>query len=261
MQDFLVFEAEVFKLYVLVLVRVSGLLIAAPVLGSRNFPVLAKIGFAATLAALVTPVLPQLAQPLPDQLAPYALLAVGEMMIGLIMGFVMTLVFGAIQVAGQIMDMQSGFGLINVFNPAMETQFPIFGFFLFILAVLFLLATNGHHVMLRALMATFEKIPIGGFVGFRPEFGLEVTRWASALFVDGMVLAAPVAAALMLAYIVLGLLGRLVPQIQLFVVGFPITIAASLTVTALSVHIYIGVLNGMFTRMFRQVAILINSMS
>lgn len=260
MQDFLLFEAEVFKLYVLVLIRISGLVVSAPILGSRNFPILAKIGLAASVAALVTPSVTVVPGGLPDDVLPYALLAGGELMIGLLMGFVMTFMFAAIQVAGQIIDMQSGFGMINVFNPAMGAQFPVFGFYLFILAVLFLLTVNGHHVMLRALMATFEKIPIGGVV-IRPELGIEVNRWAQALFVDGLLLSAPVGAALLLAYVVMGILGRLVPQIQLFVVGFPLTIGLSLVVMAMSVHIYLAVLEGMFNGMFRQLGLLIDGMA
>jgi len=259
-QDFLLFEAEVFKLYVLVLIRVSGLVVSAPILGSRNFPVMAKIGLAGAVAALITPSVAPVPGGLPDDVLPYALMAGGELLIGLLMGFVMTFLFGAIQVAGQIIDMQSGFGMMNVFNPAMGAQFPVFGFYLFILAVLFLLAVNGHHVMLRALVATFDKIPIGGMV-LRPEMGLEINRWAQVLFIDGILLAAPVGAALLLAYVVMGILGRLVPQVQLFVVGFPLTIALSLVVMALSVHIYLAVLEGMFNGMFRNLGLLIDGMA
>ena len=74
---------------------------------------------------------------MPDDILAFAMMGVGELMIGMILGFAMTLVFSSIQMAGQLMDMQSGFGMMNVFNPALETQFPIFGFFLFILIFFF----------------------------------------------------------------------------------------------------------------------------
>ena len=172
----------------------------------------------------------------------------------------MTIIFASLQIAGQIIDMQAGFGLVNVFNPALETQFPIYGFFLFILAVLFLLVTNGHHLMLRALASTFDRIPLGGFV-LRPELLREVSRWGAAMFYDGLIIAAPVAAALLVAYVVMGLAGRVVPQIQLFVVGFPLTIALSLFIMAVSIGIYLQVLDGMFTKMFRNVASMVNGMT
>jgi flagellar biosynthetic protein FliR len=256
MDTFIIPEVETLKLFTLVMIRFSGLVVSAPVLGSRNFPVIAKIGLAATVAMLITPLLPALETPLPSEPLPFLLLAASEVTIGLLMGFVMTLVFAAIQVGGQIMDMQTGFGMMNVFNPALETQFPIFGFFFFILAVLYLLAVNGHHLMIRAMAATYEKIPVGGFA-LRPELMSEVSRWGSAVFVDGLMIAAPVAGAMLLAYVTMGLLGRAVPQIHLFVVGFPITIAAGLLVVALIIHVYLAYLDvehGMFGRMFDNVA-------
>lgn len=256
----MVLEVEVFKVFALALMRFSGLMVAAPILGSRNFPVAAKVGLAGLSAALVTPFIPALSQSLPNEFLPFALLGAGELLIGLMMGFVMSLVFAGIQVGGEVMDMLTGFALMNVFNPAMETQVPIFGFFYFIIAVLYLLALNGHHWMIRAMVRTFDAIPLGGFAA-RPALLREVSVWGGAMFVDGLMIAAPVAAALLLAYLTMGLLGRVVPQIHLFVVGFPVTIAMGLLVTALALGVYLHVLDGMFERMFENVTILIRGMA
>ena len=252
-------EIEIFKVFLLVMVRLSGLMISAPVLASRNIPVIAKIGLTALTAMLVTPMVPALDQTLPDTAVPFAALAVGELIIGVLIGFVMTLLFAAVQVAGQIIDLQTGFGIMNVFNPAMETQFPIFGFFLFIIAVLYLLVFGGHRLMLWALCSTYQSIPVGGFVA-RPELLLEMSRWGQTMFLNGLMIAAPVAAAMLLAYVTMGLLGRVVPQIHLFVVGFPVTIATGLFITALVVGVYVRVLDGMFQQMFRNVATLIRGL-
>lgn len=255
----IVAEIEIFKLFLLVVARFGGLIASAPILGSGNIPVVAKVGLTGLSAMLITPLLPAMAEPLPAHDLAFALMASSEFLIGLAMGFVMTLVFGAIQVAGQIMDLQTGFGMVNVFNPALETQFPIFGFFLFILAVLYLLVLGGHHVMLRALAASYEHIPVGGFV-VRPALLYEVGRWGQALFVDGLMVAAPVVTAMLLAYVTLGLLGRVIPQIHLLVVGFPITIATGLFLTAFMLGVYFQVLDGMFFRMFRNVETLMRGM-
>lgn len=245
-------ELAIFKLFLLALARFAGLMVSAPILGSANFPVMAKAGLAALCAVLVTPTIGALETPIPDGAVAFAWWAAGEFAIGLIMGFVMTLVFAAIQIGGQIMDMQSGFGMMNVFNPALATQFPIFGFFLFILAVLYLLALNGHHLMILGLASSFENIPPGGFVA-RPGLLLEISRLGRGMFIDGIVIAAPIAGSMLLAYVTLGLLGRVVPQIHLFIVGFPITIALALFLTASIVGVYLQVLNGMFHRMFQNV--------
>lgn len=253
-------ELEIFKVFVLVMVRCTGLVVSAPVLGSRNFPVLAKLGLCFFLAILVTPFVPALDEGLPSDGMGLAGFAVAELLVGLSMGFVMTMVFAAIQVGGQIMDMQTGFGVMNVFNPALETQFPIFGFFFFIVAVLVLLVTNGHHMMLKALASTFDSIPLGGPV-FRPELLWEVSTWGRVMFIDGLMIAGPVAGAMLIAYASMGLLSRVIPQIHLFVVGFPITIALGLMITGLSVGVYVKTLDGMFDRMFNNVAVLIRGMS
>lgn len=254
------FEVEVFKVFMLVLARFSGLIVSAPVLSSRNFPIHGKIGLAVLSAIILTPTLPALAEPLPSEPLSLAFYGAGEFLIGLMIGFVMTLGFAAIQVAGQLMDMQSGFGFINVFSPILETQFPIFGFFYFLLAVLYLLAINGHHMMIRALVFSFEKIPLGGFVA-RPALFWEVSRWGSAMFYDGFMIAAPVVAASVLAYLTMGILGRLVPQINLFVAGFPLTIAVGLLIVALSIGLYLEILDGMFIRTFRNMSVMIGAMS
>lgn len=252
-------ELEYFKLFVLVLARFSGLVVSAPVLGSANFPMPAKAGLSALAALVITPTLGPPEALFPDGPLAFALLGAGEFLIGLILGFIMTLVFAAIQLAGQIIDLQTGFGMMNVFNPALETQFPIFGFFLFILGVLYLLVINGHHLMIRALVATYEHVPVGGFV-VRPALLLDAARLGQGMFIDGLALAAPLAAAMLLAYLTLGLLMRVVPQIHLFVVGFPLTIATGLVLLALSIGVYLAALDGLFGRMFRDVDALIRAL-
>ncbi|MCC6153679.1 MAG: flagellar biosynthetic protein FliR [Candidatus Hydrogenedentes bacterium] len=254
------FEIEVFKVFLLVLVRFTGLIVTAPVLSSNNVPIMAKIGLSGLTAILITPTVPALNAPLPDDFIQFAGLAVGELFIGMMIGFVMTIAFAAIQVGGQVLDMQTGFGLMNIFNPAMETQVPIFGFFLFLIAALYLLITDGHATMIRALASTYSEIPLGGFVA-NPKLLFEVSTWGRVMFIDGFLIAAPVAGALMLAYMTMGLLGRLIPQIHLFVIGFPITIALGLLVVALSLSVYLQLLDGMFYRMFKDVDSLIRGLA
>lgn len=255
----MIFETEVFLTFALVLTRISGLMIAAPVLGSANFPVIAKIGFSALFAMILTATLPAQSG-LPSEPIAYSLMAASELTIGLLMGFVLTIVFAAIQVAGQVMDMLAGFGMMNIFNPAMDTQVPILGFFFYIIAILFLLVTNGHHIMLIAMTRTFERIPVGGLT-LHPELLRDVSTIGSLMFYDGLLIAAPVAAALLVAYLSLGFLGRAVPQIQLFVVGFPITIAIALFLVAFVMQVYIALLDGIFDRMFEDLGRLVLRMA
>ena len=254
MEEFLarVFEVDVLMLFFLVAMRFSGLVVSAPILGSANFPAMGKIGLIGLSAILITPTLDVLPIPIPQDTVGFVMTAAGEVLIGLAMGLVMQFLFAAIQLAGQIMDMQSGFGLMNVFNPALETQFPIFGFFYFILAVLFMLVTGLHHLMITALAMSFEHVPIGGIYP-DPNVLWTVAAWGSAIFYDSVMIGAPVIAAMMLAYVTMGLLSRVVPQIHLFVVGFPLTIATGLFVVALTIDFFLAFLDGRFETMFRNV--------
>lgn len=254
-----IFEVEVFKVFVLVMIRFSGLVVSAPILGSNNFPVMGKIGLIGLSAIVVTPSVAALDQPIASGPLGFALMGAGELLIGLLMGLVMSLVFGAIQIAGQVMDMQSGFGLINVFNPALETQFPIFGFFFFILAMLYLLLLDGHHLMIRALVSTFESIPLGGFAP-HADLMWVVTTWGGQMFYHAVLIAAPVAGAMLIAYVTMGIMGRAIPQIHMFVVGFPLTIATSLLIIAFATGVYLQLLDGIFSDMFRNVETLIEGM-
>jgi len=255
-----VFEVEVFKLFIVVLARFGGLMVSAPVLGSRNFPVIPKVGLAATLAMIVTPLLPSLGEPLPDSVTALSMIAASELLIGLMIGFVMTIFFAALQVAGQLIDMLSGFALMNVFNPAVGSQVPVFGFFLYLIAVLYMFVLNLHLVILRALVVSFDRIPAGGFV-MNPELLGQVTVWGTSMFSVGLVIAAPIAGTLLIAYATMGLLSRLVPQIHIFVVGFPLTIAMALTLMAFMIGVYLDILDVVFEDMFRNVDTAIRGMA
>lgn len=252
-------EVEMVKVFLLVAIRFSGLMISAPIIGSGNFPIVAKIGLIGLLAILVTPSIGALDAPLPSEALEFALMGASEIMIGLVMGLVMTIAFAAIQVGGQLMDMQSGFGAMNVFNPAFETQFPIFGFFYFIIATLFLLIINGHHLMIWALIKTFDTIPLGGFSPDVEVIG-QLSAWGTLMFSNGLLIAGPMLIAMLLAYMTMGLMGRVVPQIHLFVVGFPISIATALIVVALTIDVYVTFIQGMFGQMFESVETLVYSL-
>lgn len=252
-------EVEIVKVFLLVAIRFSGLMLTAPILGSANFPAMAKIGLIGTFSFLVTPTIDALDYALPGDALGFGLLGISELLIGLVIGLIMTITFAAIQVAGQLMDMQSGFGMMNVFNPAFETQFPIFGFFYFIIAVLYLLITNGHHLMIVALASTFDTIPLGGL---SPDVGLigHIASWGTLMFYDGLLIAAPVVAAMLLAYMTMGLMGRVVPQIHLFVIGFPLTIATALLVVGLTAEVYVNFLDSLFIQMFENVDMLVDGL-
>lgn len=255
-----IFEVDVFLFFILVLMRVSGLFVSMPILGSRNVPMMVKAGLAGLIAIILVSIISPLPQGIPRNFGAFLVVGGYEFLIGIGIGFIVSLMFSAVQIAGEIMDLQSGFGMMNIFNPAMETQFPIFGFYLFILWGMFFLWTNGHLVVLQILGESYKTLPIGIMSPIDRDFGWEIMKWGQTMFIYGVRLAGPVIVTMILTYAVMGILGRAIPQIHLLVIGFPITIGLGMIVVGISLGIYIGVFEDMAQEMVREVQIFIRGL-
>lgn len=215
-----------FPEFLLILTRTGGLLATAPVFSSRLIPAQWKALFSVLLALVLLPILPGLAEP-PPTIWHWMSLAVQEAVFGLTAGFITSLSLAAIQVAGQVLDVQIGFGMVNVLDPQLGTQVPLIGSFYQVLAMLMFLLTNGHHQLLRAVVASFQAVPLERFT-LAPAVQPYVVQLFSQAFVLGLKLALPVLATLLLTDVGIGLMSRAVPQMNLFVVGLPAKIIVGL---------------------------------
>ena len=253
------FQLSQFKLFALIFVRIMAFMLMVPVLGSRMIPSVVKISLSILLALLFTPLVKPPAAPLPDDPVRLGLLAGGEIMVGLVCGFIMFLVFMSVQLAGQIVDMQMGFGVANVIHPGLGTQVPLIGFFNFLLATLFFLMLDGHLRIIELVAFSFDKVPVGG-VGYDVSVFAMLVRSFGELFSLAIRVAAPALGALLLTMASLGIIGRVVPQINLLIVGFPLTIAVGLVMVAASINVFLILLQGAFNQMWRDVVFLLNNM-
>ncbi len=255
-----IFEVDVFLFFILVLMRVLGLFVSMPILGSRNVPMMVKAGLAGLIAIILVSLISPLPQGIPRSFGAFLVVGGYEFLIGIGIGFIVSLMFSAVQIAGEIMDLQSGFGMMNIFNPAMETQFPIFGFYLFILWGMFFLWTNSHLVVFQILGESYKTLPIGIINPLDRDFGWEIAKLGQTMFLYGVRLAGPVIVTMILTYAVMGILGRAIPQIHLLVIGFPITIGLGMIVVGISLGIYIGVFEDMAQEMVREVQLFIRGL-
>ncbi|MFT6275611.1 MAG: flagellar biosynthetic protein FliR [Halioglobus sp.] len=204
--------------------RISALFLAAPILGASSFPVRARIILAVLITALITPSLPAL--PAVDALGPAGLLVAGQqVMIGLAMGFIVQMIFASVVVAGQTLAMTMGLGFAMSVDPQNGVQVPVLSQLYMILATLIFLAVDGHLILIRTLVDSFTLLPIG-LSGWRDDFGLDVALWASQMFLSGLLLALPALTAVLLINIAFGVITRAAPQLNIFAVGFPVTILA-----------------------------------
>jgi flagellar biosynthesis protein FliR len=236
----------------LIFARVSGLFTTCPFFSGHNIPVYTKMGTAVMFSYILLPLVysPQII--IPDSLWPYMLTAAGEYLLGLIFGFVSQLIFDAVQMSGYLIDLQIGFGIVNVFDPQFGQQVPLMGNFQYILAFLVFLATNGHHVLLTAFFESFKLIPLTGVV-FHGTLTAFIVDLFCGIFVIAFKIAIPVLVALLLTDVALGILARTMPQMNIFVVGIPGKIAAGLFTLSISLPFYIAFIGGGFDEMYQNV--------
>lgn len=228
---------KAYFLLLLLVARLSGFLTLAPFFGSRNIQPSLRFFFALLLGLTLLPLFPAAAYPVPGTLAEVAWLLLQEVLLGMVLGFAAGVFFSAFSVAGQILDLQIGFGIVNVFDPQSGVQVPLLGNLLYLMALVILLSADGHHLLLHALWRSFEAVPPGGnWSG--PGLLEEIVRATAVMFVAGIEIAAPVLGALFLADLALAIMARTMPQLNVFVVGLPLKAALGLGFLAVSLPAY-----------------------
>lgn len=250
--DFFSLVSNQMGFFLLIFVRISGIFFMTPVFGSRNIPAYVKASLALLLAYTLYPVLFNANIKIPDALWLYLFAVLGELLIGLILGFVSSLVFSAIQMSGQLLDMQIGFGIVNIIDPQSGQQVPLIGNFKYILALVVFLTMNGHHVLLNALFSSFKLIPITGIAWNAKILDIIITL-VQGTFIIALKISLPVLTALLLSDVALGILARTMPQMNIFVVGVPGKIIIGLFVLSLALPFYIFFLEMAFNGMYKDI--------
>ena len=238
---------EQFTAFALMLVRVSVLFISAPVLGNARIPNQLKIG----ISMMITLVLylsihgGHLSQPVPANIFALTSAIAGEAFVGLLIGYSAYLLFSGIQMAGQVVDIQIGFGLVNVIDPAGSQSVSILGEFYYMVAMLFFLTINGHHLLIKALGDSFQLLPVGSVGWFDRASGVGplMADFFTKLFIIAFQVAAPSVAVLFLTNLSMGLLSRTLPQMNVFIVGLPMNVMVGLLVTIISLR-FLGTVLG-----------------
>jgi flagellar biosynthetic protein FliR len=174
----------------------------------------------------------------------FATLILRELIIGFLAGFAAALTFGAFQITGKLIDMSSGFGAGQVFNPAMSEAGGTLDQFFILVLMLYFLLTNGHHVFLQGLQATFRLLPLNQPL---PEINPEAfLKLSSGLITSGVQMALPVVGALFLTDLTLGLLAKVAPQINVFFLGLPIKVWVGIFALSLLFSFFIPSLDRAF---------------
>jgi flagellar biosynthetic protein FliR len=213
------------------LTRILGLITASPVLGHRSVPVSVKVILGVFLAMIIAPNVP--AAPAMDPMGWAGLLVLAqEFIVGMAMGFAIRLVFAAIELAGEVSSLTMGLGFATFFDPNSSGRSSAISQFIALVATMAFLALNAHLVLIEALAESFVSLPISGSP-LSLTAPLDMARWGARVFSAGMQISMPIVAALLVTNVALGVLTRAAPQLNIFGVGFSITLSVGLLTIAL----------------------------
>ena len=206
--------------------RALALFSALPVLGTRMVPTRVRVALAAFIALTLQPSLPAMAEVALDSPAALPLIA-QQLVIGLALGFAVRVVFAAVEFAGEIIGLQMGLNYAGFFNPLSATTATAPSRFFGTMVSWLFIVINGHLLVVAALAQSFTAFPIGPepFAFVRE---MQPQRWGAELFATGLWIALPLITMLMFVNLVLGAISRVAPQINIFAVGFPVTVSVGL---------------------------------
>ncbi|MBT2665794.1 flagellar type III secretion system protein FliR [Bacillus sp. ISL-4] len=234
-----------FPAFLLIVVRVTTFFVAMPIFSYRSIPVQHRVGLGIFLAWIMYYTIDA---PVLVLDATFYLLIMKEALVGLFIGFAAYMILSAVQIAGGLIDFQMGFSIANVIDPQTGAQSPLMGQYLYTIALLFLLSTNGHHLLLDGIFYSYQFIPVDQlFVPFGDHTLIEYFAKAfSKAFMIAFQMSIPVVGSLFLVDVTLGILARTVPQLNVFVVGIPVKIIVGLAVIILVMGMMMTVVTQLF---------------
>lgn len=235
-----ILQTEQVLAFIFVFLRIGAILMTIPVIGERMVPVRIKGGVAILLTLLLFPAVHSALPPLhaEKQLLEVVLAMTGEVLIGVIIGFAARIIFAGIQFAGEIIGIQMGFSIVNVIDPASSSQVSILAEFQYLMALLVYLTIDAHHTLISAIVDSYRAVAPFGY-RFSGPLMQTILIFSKELFVTAIKVSAPVMAVMLFTNVAMGMMARAVPQMNVFVVGFPIYIAAGMTVFGLTIPIFV----------------------
>ncbi len=220
------------ELFVLILARTSGVLIAMPAFNSRAVPTKVKALVAVALSALLFPVVGGRVDFHETGYDALLLSILTEFVVGVSMGFAAYLVFAAVALGGQLAGVQAGFGIVDVINPLGVAEVPLLGNFQTQVAFLIFLATNAQYAMLWALARSYDVVGVGG-ASFSGSYFAGIAHLFGRMMSLGLVLASPFIVGGVILNLVLGFLSKMMPQMNLISLGLPVMVLGGLVLTIL----------------------------
>jgi len=203
------------------MMRIGAMLLAMPVLGTRLVSTRVKVILSFLLAVLVLPLLPEVPQVEPLSL-PGMFISIQQVLIGIGLGFTLQLVFGALMIAGESIAMSMGLGFASMVDPANGVNVPVVSQLFIIMGTLIFLALGGHLMLIQLLVSSFQSLPIAP-IGIDRQSFWAIVSWGSQMFVGAVWVAIPALISMLAINLSMGVMTRAAPQLNIFSVGFPVT--------------------------------------
>ncbi|MGP4106998.1 flagellar biosynthetic protein FliR [Virgibacillus sp. L01] len=234
--------------FLLIFVRVAAFFATVPLFSYRTIPTPFKIGFSFFLALVMYYTVDSSNVPIDNM---YLFLLIKEAIVGLLIGLLAYIILSAIQIAGGFIDFQMGFAIANVIDPQTGAQTPLTGQYLYVIALLFLLSVNGHHLLIDGIFYSYNLIPMQSFIPFEDGTIADfVITTFNKMFLIAFQMAIPIVGCLFLVDVALGIIARAVPQLNVFVVGLPIKIFVSFVVILFFLSLYVVLVKSLFETTF-----------
>lgn len=243
----------------LIFIRMTAFLASAPFFSIRGGPPLAKGALGLILAILLFPVVGESPLNLEGGFLAFSLLIIQETFVGLILGYTTSLVFSAIRMAGQLIDLQIGLVMTGILDPHSGEQRTTMGQFLYVLGILLFLLMDYHHVLLRSLAKSFEVLPLGG-VQWEGNGAYLLIEIFSGTFALALKMAAPILAVLIIIDVSLGLVARTVPQLNVFMLGFPMKIGLGILMLSIVAPLLASAFSHVFQILERDFLLVLRSL-
>lgn len=241
------FSLEQLEFFLAILVRITGFVYTAPFFGLKNVPRKVKTGLSLGIAVILFYTMPY--TPLEyNGVIGFATLIIKEVLTGLILGFVANVCYQILAFAGQLMDLEIGFSMVNEMDPVTSAQVTVSGNLYSYAVMLMLMVTYMHHYLLEALIESYELVPIAK-VSIDPMIYSVGVKYISDYFVLGFRIVLPVFAAMLIVNTVLAILAKVAPQMSMFVIGIQLKIFVGLAVMIVMIKMLPGIAELIFEEM------------
>jgi len=237
-----------FQAFLICTARVAGFISAIPVYFGSQTPARIKVALVFAISLLLFPVLSPALPEISFNPVFFLFFTINETLLGLLIGLISRLIFTTVEFGGTIIGYQMGFAAANIFDPQHESQISLISQFQNVFAILIFLALDGHHIFIKTAARSYQLLPPGqlDFSGEAIPYLMELT---SRMFALGVQFSAPVLAVLLLSGLILGILARVFPQLNVFLLSFPLNIGISFVVIALTLDMVTSLLRREFDAM------------